>query len=141
VKSSFLLFLAGLVLSGCGTVHSIVGGTPYQPYNSVIGGYSETQLASDMVRVVFRGNSSTSKERAQDIALLRAAELSLQAGFPYFAVVKEDDETKQSTSGDLTIYMPRSAILVRFLKEKPADGLNFDAEFLSRTLREKYEVK
>lgn len=142
MKSRIIVILVGVfIVSGCATIRSLAVGTPYQPYNSVTGGYSETKLAPDVVRVVLRGNSSTSKERAQDIALLRAAELSLLAGFPYFTVLKEENETKQDTSDDLTIYMPKSEILVQFLKEKHPGILVFDAEYLDRTLKEKYKVE
>jgi hypothetical protein len=38
---------------------------------------------------VFRGNGYTSAERAQDFALLRASELTIQHGFTCFAIVDE----------------------------------------------------
>src|SRR5271165_3430780 len=83
--------LALLVVSGCETLHSVVVGTAYQPYNSVIGGYSETSLGPDLVRVTFKGNSSTKMERAQDLALLRASDLARHAGFKYMVVLKQFD--------------------------------------------------
>jgi hypothetical protein len=62
--------------------------TPYQS-TSFRGGYSETALAPDIFRVIFRGNGYTSPERAQDFALLRASELTLQRGFTCFAIFDE----------------------------------------------------
>lgn len=71
MKQTFFLLIGGfslLLLEGCATSHQEKGFT---------GGYSETQLAPDVFRVNFAGNGYTSSERAQDFALLRAAELSL----------------------------------------------------------------
>ncbi len=85
MKSVLLLFASGFslwFLSGCATSYQQKGFT---------GGYSETQLAPDVFRVNFQGNGYTSSERAQDFALLRAAELSLERGFRYFALLDETD--------------------------------------------------
>jgi len=123
---------------GCETVHSLAVGTPYEPYNALRGGYSETALATDVVRVVFRGNSSTSKERAQDLALLRAADLSRQAGFKFFTVLYE--ENGGAVAGDQEIVTPKCEIRVQFLNEKAPGAVVFDDAFISATMRKKYEV-
>lgn len=70
--------------------------TPYQS-SSFRGGYSDTVLAPDTFRVVFRGNGYTPPERAQDFALLRAADLTLQYGFTCFAIVDEQNTTTTHT--------------------------------------------
>ena len=70
--------------------------TPYQS-SGFRGGYSDTQLAPDVFRVFFRGNSYTSSERTQDFAMLRAAELTLSSGFNHFAIVDESSSTEIST--------------------------------------------
>ena len=70
--------------------------TPYKS-NGLMGGYSETWYTPDTVRVIFRGNGYTSRERAQDFALLRASELSLQHGFGFFGVIDESDSTAVSS--------------------------------------------
>lgn len=62
--------------------------SPYQP-EGFGGGYSETQLSENIFKVSFRGNGYTSEDRAADMALLRSAELALENGFKYFAVVDE----------------------------------------------------
>lgn len=49
-------------------------------------GFFETQLAPNTYEVHFDGNNASSRERVDDFALLRAAELCLQAGFRFFAV-------------------------------------------------------
>jgi hypothetical protein len=60
--------------------------TPYKP-NGLMGGYSEVQLNADTFQVSVRGNAYTSNDRAQKIALLRAAELTLAAGAERFATL------------------------------------------------------
>lgn len=46
-------------------------------------------MAADVFRINFAGNAYTSSERAQDFALLRAADLTLQHGFKYFTILDE----------------------------------------------------
>jgi hypothetical protein len=71
--------------------------TPYQSDSLLGGGYSETVLAPDTFRVNFRGNGFTSSERAQDLALLRAAELTLERGFTRFVIVGEENVSTEYT--------------------------------------------
>jgi hypothetical protein len=86
-----------LVAIGCASIFLLAGcATPYQS-NGFSGGYSETQFAPDAFRVVFRGNGYTSPERAQDFALLRASELTIQHGFTCFAIIDENDSTTTSS--------------------------------------------
>jgi hypothetical protein len=103
-----IFFLIGCVLQSLLTGCS----TPYQS-EGFTGGYSHTQLAPDVFRITFRGNAYTSIERTQDLVLLRAADLTLQFGFKYFAIIDESSSTKVSTfttpgsadtSGSVQIY-------------------------------------
>lgn len=130
---TFVSLFAVLLFAGCAT--------SYESSNILSGGYSETQLAPDVVRVVFHGNSITSKERVQDLALMRAADLSLKAGFPYFAVLKEANETMQGGDGDPMMSTRKTQILVQFLKEKPAGVLAYDSAFLIQTMKAKYKIQ
>ena len=144
--------------------------TPYQP-SGFTGGYKETQLAPDIVRVYVNGNGYTGRERVQDFALLRAAELALNSGYPYFVVLSESNEKSTGsfttagsshTSGSLygvgnnsyysgtttfipgqtvTFEYPKTGMIVKFLKKKSNDGLVFDADFLSRNVKAKYKIK
>jgi len=77
-----------LFLVGCAT--------PYKP-EGFMGGFSDTQYAPDVFRVVFRGNAYTSADRAQDFALLRASDLALQHGFSCFAILDERSSTTVDT--------------------------------------------
>jgi hypothetical protein len=85
VGSALLCFL-----TGCATPYCSEG---------LMGGYSDTQLAPDVFRVVFRGNGNTPAERAQDFALLRASVLTLRHGFTCFAIV---DERNSATISSFT---------------------------------------
>lgn len=67
-----------IILGGCATT--------YQP-EGFSGGFSETQLDTNVFRVSFRGNGYTSAERAEELALLRSAELTLKNGFTHFVVI------------------------------------------------------
>lgn len=76
------LFCAVLVmLCACSTGYQSVGFT---------GGYEDTRLDENIFSISFRGNAYTSTQRAQDFALLRAAELTLQHGYKYFAIISSD---------------------------------------------------
>ena len=164
MKQVLLLFASGFslwLLSGCAT--------SYQQ-KRFTGGYSETQLAPDVFRVNFAGNGYTSSDRAQDFALLRAAELSLERGFGYFALLDESSSSKFSTfttpgsayttgsaysSGNSATYSghttytpgqtyliskPRTGILIRGFTSKPNDIYTFDAQFLQQSLKRKYNL-
>ena len=141
--------------------------TPYQS-TAFRGGYSETQLAPDVFRIYFRGNAFTSTERAQDFALLRAAELARERGFVYFAVLDERSSStvhayttpgQSYSSGSATLsgnvatytgqttyypgqttlmYKPNTGLVVRCFTEKPQSVYTFDARFLEDSLRQKY---
>ena len=165
MKQVFLLLIGGfslLLLGGCATSYQQKGFS---------GGYSETQLAPDVFRVNFAGNAYTSSERAQDFALLRAAELSLERGFRYFALLDESSSSKLSTfttlgsayttgsaygSGSYATYSgyttytpgqtyliskPRTGLLIRGFTNKPNDIYTFDAEFLQQPSKRKYNLR
>ena len=77
-----------VLLSGCAT--------QYQR-QSFTGGFTETQLDHNVYRVTFKGNGYTSAERAADLSLLRCAELTIEKGYAYFAVVDSRENTSHST--------------------------------------------
>lgn len=155
MKAVLSIILGGVLLSSCAT--------SYKP-SGMDGGYSETRLAPDVVRITFRGNQYTQKERAQDFALLRAAELCQQAGYSHFTVIDEANDTKtnaivlpgssytsgsfygNSYSGTSTFVppqtvitrQPESGLLVKFFKAKPAGGNAFDAAFIVGSIKGKY---
>lgn len=78
------------VLSACVTA------TPYQPAPPRGFGYTEVRLDQNKYRVLFRGNSLTTRETVEDYLLYRAAELTLQNGYTHFILVGRDTEAKTS---------------------------------------------
>jgi len=87
---SILLLPIAMLLSSCVTP---IQPTPYQP-NGFGGGFTETQLDTNVFKVTFRGNGVTHADRAEDMALLRSADLTLQHGFTHFAIIDSKDREK-----------------------------------------------
>ena len=77
-----------LFLGGCATAYQSLGFT---------GGFSETQLDTNVFTVTFKGNGYTGRDKANDFALLRSAELALENGFKYFVIVDAQQYSKNST--------------------------------------------
>src|SRR3990172_5158619 len=156
-----LLLLMGL-LSGCATAYKREGFT---------GGNSETQLGENIFQVSFRGNGYTNEIRASNFSLLRSAEVALENGFRYFAIVESAKGSKVSayttpTTSDTTgsaygsgnyaygsattttyggqtyfVSKPSTTNTILCFKEKPeTGGLVFDAEFVARSLKQKYGI-
>lgn len=79
--------VVAIALAGCAT--------SYKP-DGVAGGYSDTRLDENVFRVSFSGNGYTSRDRAEDMAILRASELTLQHGYKYFVIGDARSSTKDS---------------------------------------------
>lgn len=157
-----LILLSGVIfLSGCATT--------YQPQGAT-GGFSNTALAPDVQSVRFAGNGYTSAEDAQDFAMLRAAELMREGGFPYFIVIGADAGASTATAylpgsttttasahmvgntayGQATSYSspgfavpirkPYTQVIVQGLTEKPAEGFAFETEFVIRSIKQKHII-
>ena len=60
--------------------------TPYRPMKHGTG-FADEQIAPDRFVVTFQGNGQTKSVQANDFALLRAAQLTLEHGFRWFAVM------------------------------------------------------
>jgi len=149
-----------IALAGCAT--------PYQK-DGLTGGFTETQLSDNVWRVSFRGNGYTSGTRAEDYALLRCAELTLEKGFTHFglmagnvsndvgAVTMPTTTTttgfvsgygiysgSSTTTGGQTFFVssPTADNMVVMFKGKPEiQGMIFDAKFVCASLGSKYEVQ
>jgi hypothetical protein len=162
ISIQMFIIVAAVFVSGCATPYQSTGFT---------GGFSETQLAPDVFRVYFRGNSYTSGERAEDFAMLRAADVCLQHGFSCFALLDENSSTSTSavttpgyayTTGSayaygnsatysgyttyspgqtIIIHKPRAGLLIRGFQTKPDGIFTFDAAFLQKSLKQKYHIQ
>lgn len=72
-------------LAGCATAYQRDGLT---------GGFSETQLDENVWRVKFVGNGYTDDQTAEEFALLRSAELTLEKGYSHFVLAGSRSSTK-----------------------------------------------
>ena len=162
MKYLSILALVMAFLQGCATTYQGSGFS---------GGYSETQLDENVFKVTFRGNGYTSRERASDFALLRSAELTLQSGYKYFAVIDANSYTSNSTYttpttsnttanvygsdnyayGNTTtttyggqaynISRPSTSNTIVCFKEKPENVFNYNAEFIYKNIIQKYGIQ
>ena len=144
--------------------------TAYQSYGFA-GGYSETQLDTNVFKVAFRGNGYTGSERASDFTLLRCAELALQNGYKYFVVIDANSYTSNSTYTTPTTYnttanvygtgnyaygnatttmyggqtynisKPSSSNTIVCFTEKPTNGFSYNAEFIYKNITQKYGIQ
>lgn len=81
-----IMALSGaLLLAGCATPYQRTGAT---------GGFSETRLQENVFTVNFRGNGHCGRERAQDFAMLRCAEVTLDNGFLFFTIADSSADEK-----------------------------------------------
>jgi hypothetical protein len=82
MKTIALFCIAALGLSACETP------TVYGPATSAdASGYSEMAIEQGRWRVTFRGGSHADERRVEDLALLRAADLTLARGYDWFRIV------------------------------------------------------
>jgi hypothetical protein len=158
-----LILIALVVLfQGCATAYQESGLT---------GGYSETQLDRNVFNVSFKGNGFTSRKRVADFTLLRSAELTLENGYKYFAIIDADSHTSHSsyttptrshtigsayaygdyaygsattiTTGGQTYNTTRSSSsnTIVCFEEKPESTFTYNAKFIYKKLRQKYGIK
>ncbi len=162
LKQYLLIIVVPFVLQGCATSYHSSGFS---------GGYSETQLDENVFSISFRGNGFTNRERVADFTLLRSAELTLQSGYTYFVVVSANNHTTNSTYttpttshttanaygsnnyayGNATttsyggqtynISKPSSSNTIVCFKEKPKSGMSYNAIFLSKSIKKKYNIQ
>lgn len=82
-KRLVLVPLMALAVAACETVP--------QPYGPASGaqaqGFSEARVEQDRYRVTYRAPAKVERARVEDMALLRAADLTLGAGYDWFRVI------------------------------------------------------
>lgn len=153
------ILLVILITSGCATTYQAQGWT---------GGFTETQLGTNVYTVRFKGNGYTSSSKASDFALLRCAELTLENGYKYFTIIDSNSyikETKGSipqqnynsgtisgtggtasysgystTYQNITFRKPRSENTIMMFKEKPEQGMSYTAEFIYESMKDQYSL-
>jgi hypothetical protein len=122
-------------------------------------------------KVSFGGNGYTTKERASDFAVLRAAELTLSRGYRYFGIINEAEGGSTAvinTPGyaitnanayavgnmafghsyttfvpgmSIPLFKPESGLMIRCFNERPTGGFALDAQFISHSIRTKYDLR
>ena len=105
LKPVLLAAAAALALSACATA------TPYGPAGPDSRyGYSEQRIDSDRYRINFAGNSVTSRDQVEMSLLLRAAELTRESGYDWFATTNRntDVDTRYRVDRDPFGYSPYS---------------------------------
>lgn len=144
-----LIVAAVLGLAGCAT--------GYQP-RGYVGGYTDVRTREDTFIISFRSNIFTRQDVVEQYTMLRASELCLGAGYPYFDVLGAQGEDKPavvqqavavSGSGSVNVSSGSgkglfstigASMMVRCLKEKP-DGDYIDAKLLRDHVRQTYRIK
>lgn len=82
------------VLAACATPSA------YAPAaNARAPGFSEMRIENDRYRVTYRGTSADAPAKLEDFALLRAAEVTLGAGYDWFQVVSRTLEPGSGGGG------------------------------------------
>jgi hypothetical protein len=84
---TILTATVALLLTSCATAYKPAG---------FGGGFSSAQLDVNVFQVSFQGNGYTRQDRAADFALLRSAEVALENGYQYFAIVDRERYSKQA---------------------------------------------
>ena len=84
MKQLLLITIASLSLAACQTTPTVYG--PAAGPQGV--GFSESPIENDRWRVMFRGGPGANAHRVWDLALQRAAELSLAKGYDWFRVTE-----------------------------------------------------
>lgn len=88
MKRSTAVCLFAIALTGCATPVTAYG--PAADSNAI--GYRDQQIEGDRFRVSFRADADLDAVQTEDMAMRRAAELTLQTGGDWFRVVQRDTE-------------------------------------------------
>lgn len=94
MNNSLLIMSAfALLITGCATGYKPSGWS---------GGYSDMRLGNDMYKVSFNGNGYTGSETVSNYFLRRCAELTIEQGFDYFAIVDQNASSSLHDIGTTT---------------------------------------
>ena len=157
-----VLAVAAALLPGCATRPP----QSYLPATERSGGYSETKIQEGVFGIHFKGNEYTNLQRVIDFVLLRASEVSLNNGYPYFRVLNEKSDMR-TVSGSTPVttgaactnrycfgstltawesysyQVPATYMMIQGFKERPQDGEPgpvFDAQQVRDNIRTQYDL-
>jgi len=90
MKKILLLCALTTILCSCAT--------PYHKYgNWSGGGYTDLKIQDNIFKVTFGGNGYPNRGEVADFALLRSAEVTIENGYSYFVITKENAWSQVST--------------------------------------------
>jgi hypothetical protein len=90
-----LLLVSVMSLYACGSSSQYVAGG-----SEGLGSSTESRLTDDRYRVTFIGDEAATSDQVKDLALMRAAELTLANDYDWFRVVSQ--QTEESTTSTTT---------------------------------------
>lgn len=148
MKKLIVLVFVALFFCSCATgYHSKTGS----------GGYSQTQLDQNVFKVSFSGNTMSDMERVVDFALLRAAELTIENGFEYFAVIGGNNDAtnvgltvgnaygyNNSVFGLAQTINAKKRTISRTIicfNQRPTSIFVYDASFVYGSITKKYNIQ
>ena len=145
-----------IIFTGCASP------TSYYPISSSFSGYgySDTQIDKNIFRVSFHANSSTFSDTAEEMNLLRSAEVALKNKFNYCIIIEgvsRSDGTAGSSFGTgllfpsnnmgigvgsttQTIKPSTTNTIACFIEKPSSSGIVYDAKFVFSALASKYEI-
>ncbi len=89
-----LIVLASFIALTTACTTSSMRYTPYQAAVPGKFGFSDQRIEAARYRVIFEGNSATTRQRVEDSLLLRAANLTLESGYDWFQIVNRATDPK-----------------------------------------------
>jgi len=97
MRNLLFVFTVIFTISSCATTYKKDG---------FGGGYTDMYLGNDQYRIDVRGNEFTTRQRVKDIALLRAAIITIEKEKEYFIIVdsnvEKSIEYSQYSSGNIS---------------------------------------
>jgi len=132
-------FVFVLILVGCS-----IGRSYHNSDNMWKLGYSEAQLNERVYRVSYAGSNIPQSE-CDNLALLRAAEITKKKGYKYFRILNEKQSLQTqflAASGMMaTENRPVSTITIEMLEKKGDKSDILDAGIIWNSLAKKYGVQ
>ena len=156
------LIIIMIILSSCVT--------PYQPQGRR-SGYSSTQLDTNVFQVTFKGNGFTKSDRANDFALLRSAEITIENGYEHFVIIDVNQYSEDSSWTSPTTYKTKinthttysgntygtattkkiGGQTIHISKPRSSntimcfkekpEGFSYNARFVRKSMKEKYQIQ
>jgi len=103
------VFISIMSLCACGTSDPYVGGE-----GAGLGSFSESRLTDDRYRITFHGEPQATSDQVKDLALLRAAEVTLANDYDWFRVVNQETAaTTNVTPTTVTTTTPGQTVTTR----------------------------